>query len=135
MLTIVETEAFTALWPDYWSEDEFGEFCAWLARNPDAGDVVPESDGCRKVRWSLPGTGKRGGARVIYFNKIADGEIWLLTMYAKSDRATVPGRELKVQRRRLAKRQETTGQNTPPRRQETRRNGKTHRKGANRPRR
>jgi len=27
MLTIVETPTFSALWPDYWSEEELGEFC------------------------------------------------------------------------------------------------------------
>ena len=65
MLTIVETEAFSTLWPDYWTEEELGAFCFWLARHPQAGDVVPESDGCRKVRWALPGGGKRGGVRVV----------------------------------------------------------------------
>jgi hypothetical protein len=34
MLTIVETTEFTKLWPDYWTAEQFGEFCAWLARNP-----------------------------------------------------------------------------------------------------
>jgi len=28
MLTIVETTAFSALWPDYWTAEEFGKFCA-----------------------------------------------------------------------------------------------------------
>jgi hypothetical protein len=50
--TIVETPSFSALWPDYWSEEELGEFCFWLALRPEAGDVIRGSDGCRKVRWS-----------------------------------------------------------------------------------
>jgi len=33
--------------------EEFGDFCAWLALNPDAGDVVSGTGGCRKVRWSM----------------------------------------------------------------------------------
>jgi len=94
MRTIFETPTFSAQWPDYWSEDEFGEFCAWLAVNPYAGDVVKESGGCRKVRWTMPGRGKRGGARVIYFNQLDDGHIWLLVMYAKNVRATIKGRAL-----------------------------------------
>jgi len=28
MLTIAETIEFSALWPDYWTADEFGDFCA-----------------------------------------------------------------------------------------------------------
>jgi hypothetical protein len=37
-------------------------FINWLASNPEAGDVIPGSGGCRKVRWSRAGMGKRGGA-------------------------------------------------------------------------
>ena len=51
MITIIESPIFTKLWPDYWSEDERGGFSAWIAENPDAGDVVPGSGGIRKIRW------------------------------------------------------------------------------------
>jgi len=51
---------------------------------PDAGDVIPASGGCRKLRWAASGRGKRGGARVIYFLQLSAGEIVLVTMYAKN---------------------------------------------------
>jgi hypothetical protein len=89
MLTVVETPLFSRQVTDYWTEDERGEFAAWLAHHPDAGDVVPGTAGVRKVRWSSPGKGKRGGVRVIYFNRLANGEIWLLLIYAKSARETI----------------------------------------------
>ena len=66
MLTIIESPLFTKLWPDYWSEEERGEFAAFIASNPEAGDVIPGSGGCRKIRWSRAGADKRGGVRVIY---------------------------------------------------------------------
>lgn len=78
MYTIIETPTFTRLWPDYWTEDERGEFVAWLALHPEVGDVIKSSGGCRKVRWSRPGTGKRGGVRVIHYNRLTDGVIYLL---------------------------------------------------------
>jgi len=59
MFTIAETEIFSATWPKYWTPEEFGDFCAWLALNPEAGDVIPRSGGCRKVRWVVEGRGKR----------------------------------------------------------------------------
>lgn len=94
MLTIAETTEFSALWPDYWTPEEFGEFCAWLALHPEVGDVVPGSGGCRKVRWSMAGSGKRGGVRVIYFNRLSEQKIWLITMYAKNERASVPAGQM-----------------------------------------
>jgi hypothetical protein len=49
MLTVVETAYFSKLWPAFWSEEERGEFAAFIAANPDTGDVIPGSGGCRKV--------------------------------------------------------------------------------------
>jgi hypothetical protein len=51
--------------------------------------LVPGSNGCRKVRWSRGGMGKRGGARVIYFNEF-QGRIWLLIVYAKAKYDNLP---------------------------------------------
>ena len=42
------------------------------------------------------GRGKSGGVRIIYYNKLDNGEIWLLTIYAKGDQSTIPSHELKV---------------------------------------
>ena len=50
MFTVIETPLFTSLWSDYWSEDERGEFEAWLAENPEEGDVVLKGGGVRKIR-------------------------------------------------------------------------------------
>lgn len=54
------------------------------------------SGGCRKVRWSMPGTGKRGGARIIHYNRFANGEIWLLVIYIKSVKGSIPAHTLKA---------------------------------------
>tara|TARA_R110001583_G_scaffold195436_1_gene373526 strand:- start:882 stop:1133 length:252 start_codon:yes stop_codon:yes gene_type:complete len=72
-----------------------GEFCTWIAANPNEGDVIPNSGGCRKIRWSKRGAGKRGGVRVIYYTKLANGEIWLLVIYSKSVKENIPTHILK----------------------------------------
>jgi hypothetical protein len=79
MFTVIETPLFQKQWPLYWSEEERGEFAAHLAQYPNAGDVVPESGGIRKVRWRRAGSGKSGGVRVIYFTRTADEEVVLLS--------------------------------------------------------
>lgn len=96
MYTVVETPTFSRLALDYWSEDERGEFAAWIAANPKVGDLIPRSGGIRKVRWSRSGMGKRGGVRVIYYTQFARNEIWLLLIYAKSARENIPAHVLKA---------------------------------------
>ena len=57
--------------------------------NPEAGSIIRGSGGCRKVRWSRTGTGKRGGARVIYF-LTSDTTVWLLIVYTKAKFDNLP---------------------------------------------
>ena len=101
MYTVIEIPSFVADADEIWSPEERGAFCAWLAANPEAGDVIPSSGGCRKVRWGKQGTGKRGGVRVIYFTRLANGEIWLLVMYSKSVRGNIPAHILKAIREEI----------------------------------
>jgi hypothetical protein len=54
------------------------------------------------VRWTRPGIGKRGGVRVIYFTRLVKGEIWLLVIYAKSVRGSIPASILKAIREAIA---------------------------------
>ena len=87
--------------PHYWTEEERGSFAAYLADHPDAGDVVPGSGGLRKVRWKRAGSGKSGGVRVIYFTRLTEGEIVLLTLYAKAKLDNLTGSQMKEIRRAL----------------------------------
>ena len=101
MLTVVETLLFQKQWPLYWTEEERGEFAAYIAESPDAGAVVPESGGIRKVRWRWAGTGKSGGVRVIYFTRTAEQEVVLLLLYAKAKTDNITGAKLKEIRHAL----------------------------------
>lgn len=101
MFTVIETPSFSRLAADYWTEDERAEFVTWIAQNPESGDVIPGSGGCRKVRWARKGMGKRGGVRVIYFNRLANGEVWLLLIYAKNVQDNIPGQVLKQIRQEI----------------------------------
>ena len=72
LCTVIETEVFQWYATDIWRDGEREAFIVWLATNPLSGDVIPGSGGLRKVRWSRAGMGKRGGARVIYYNVLDD---------------------------------------------------------------
>ncbi len=96
MYTIIETPTFVADAKALWTEDDRGQFCAWVSVNPEAGKVIPGSGGCRKIRWSRAGAGKQGGVRVIYFTRLECGEIWLLVIYAKAARENIPAHLLRA---------------------------------------
>lgn len=95
MLTVVETPTFVRLAEDWWREEERTAFIDFIAANPEVGDVVPESGGLRKIRWGRAGRGKRGGVRVIYYNRLTQGEIWLLLIYGKSVQDNIPAHVLR----------------------------------------
>jgi hypothetical protein len=86
LITVAETLPFLRQAASLWSEDERNAFVDFIAANPEAGDVIPDSGGIRKVRWSRRGTGKRGGVRVIYFYYDSSMPLYLLLIYAKAQR-------------------------------------------------
>jgi hypothetical protein len=79
----------------------FGEggTVAFVGANPEAGEVIPESGGVRKFRWALQGTGKRGGARVIYYYHNKRLPLFLLSTYAKNRKANLSKAERNAMKR------------------------------------
>ncbi len=63
------------------------EIVTFLAKNPDAGDVIAGSGGARKLRFSGRGKGKRGGYRVISFFTGPAFPVFLLNAFAKNETA------------------------------------------------
>ena len=70
-------------------EDEQHWIEQTLVENPTAGATIAGTGGVRKLRVALPGSGKSGGARVIYFYRGARGRIYLLLAYPKSVRESI----------------------------------------------
>lgn len=95
IMIFIEASIFTKLISKYLSDDEYRALQWYLMTIPDAGDIVRGSGGVRKIRWKQKGRGKRGGVRIFYYWKKTSDEIWLLTIYSKSEKATIPGHILK----------------------------------------
>ena len=73
-----------------------------VGANPEAGEVVPESGGVRKIRWALQGRGKRGGARVIYYYHNESIPLYALDIYAKNQKTNLSAAEKKAARKTIA---------------------------------
>jgi hypothetical protein len=102
LITVAETPLFARQAERVWSDAEREEFVDFIAGNPEAGDLIPETGGVRKVRWSRAGSGKRGGARVIYFHHDANQPLYLLLVYAKAMRADLSADEKRTIRKLAA---------------------------------
>jgi len=98
-MVIIETPIFTKQLLSTLSDDEYRLFQANLLERPDAGKIIPGGGGLRKVRWALPGRGKSGGVRVIYYWFTALETILLLFMYPKSVQDNLTQNQLKQLKR------------------------------------
>jgi hypothetical protein len=71
------------------TDDEVSALVEYLAANPTAGDVIPGTGGCRKLRWAGRGKGKSGGYRTITFYTGALSPVYLLTVFGKGAKANL----------------------------------------------
>jgi len=84
-VTFVETRIFSKRIAGLISDDDFAEFQAELAQNPEKGPVIEGTGGLRKIRWRLRGKGKSGGIRIIYLLVRMRNRVHLIFVFAKNE--------------------------------------------------
>ena len=95
LYTFIELPPFESLRDELFDDQGYSELQYHLLEYPESGVVIPGTGGCRKLRWSANGKGKRGGARVIYFLRLAQGHIVMIAAYGKGERDDLPRSWLK----------------------------------------
>jgi len=94
-MVFIETSVFTREIKRLLPDEHYRMLQAALMLRPDAGDLIHGSGGLRKVRWNLPGRGKRGSLRVIYYWDQPD-VIFMLLPYGKTEQEDLTPRQLKL---------------------------------------
>lgn len=93
-MVFVELTPFVAFREAHWDDENLCSLQNHLLKTPDIGDVIPGGGGVRKLRWQVEGRGKRGGARVIYFWRVAESQMFLIYGYVKSKRENLSAEQV-----------------------------------------
>jgi mRNA-degrading endonuclease RelE of RelBE toxin-antitoxin system len=98
-MIFIESPIFTADLKELLSDEEYTRLQAFLVKDPEAGDLITQTGGLRKVRWTSEGRGKRGGTRVIYYHVVAKSQIRMILIYRKGVKDDLTPREKAVLRK------------------------------------
>lgn len=89
MLTIGELPEYIRRADKLLTEAQRRDVIDYLAAHPKAGDLLEGTGGVRKLRWGRDGRGKSGGVRVVYYFHSEAMPLYLVTLFAKSERANL----------------------------------------------
>ena len=101
-ITIAEVKGFTQAADEVFTIEERDTLVEFLALYPLAGEVIPDTNGVRRIKWSATNQGGRGGANVVYFFRDLNTPVYLLALYRKGENMKLSNWE-KREIRRLVK--------------------------------
>ena len=93
-MLIKETGAFTRRAEKFLDAESYRLLQVHLLDRPDGGDLIRGSGGIRKIRWGPPGSGKRGGTRILYYWAVDEETILMLFVFAKNEQADLTPAQL-----------------------------------------
>lgn len=95
-MRFIETPVFTRAIDAVLDDEEYCSLQLALLDRPESGALIPKSGGLRKLRWPLPGRGKRSGLRVIYFWDGASETFFMLYAYPKNEQEDLTAQQLRI---------------------------------------
>jgi hypothetical protein len=98
-MVFIESAVFTRQVLELLSDEAYGRLQQCLAAQPKMGEVIQDTGGLRKIRWAMPGRGKSGGVRVIYFHVSVQAQCRMLLIYRKGVKDDLSAAEKKILRK------------------------------------
>ena len=88
-VTVAELPEFSRRSAKLLSEAERQDIICFLAHAPKSGVLIEGCGGIRKLRWRRGNKGKSGGVRIVYYFYNDRIPLYLVTLFAKGDRANL----------------------------------------------
>src|SRR2546430_2343187 len=95
-MRFIETPVFTRAVVELLDDEQYRLLQLALLLQPDLGAVIRGGRGLRKMRWALPGRGKRGGIRMIYYWDRASETFYMLYTFRKNVQENLTPQQLRV---------------------------------------
>jgi hypothetical protein len=95
-MQFVETPVFTAALRRHLDDETYRALQLALLLRPTQGSIIQGGAGLRKLRWTAPGRGKRGGLRLIYYWERESQTFYMLYLYAKNEQGDLTAAQLKT---------------------------------------
>jgi hypothetical protein len=95
-MEFIETTSIYKTDVDLLPDDSYRILQVDIAKNPQSGDLIPGGGGIRKLRFALPGMGKRGGARLIYYWQTSKHKTYMLLAYTKSKKENLEPEQVTI---------------------------------------
>lgn len=95
-MQFVETPVFTVTLRRHLDDDTYRALQLALLLRPTQGPIIQGGAGLRKLRWAVPGRGKRGGVRLIYYWEPESQTFYMLYLYGKNEQGDLTPTQLKI---------------------------------------
>ena len=93
----INTPDFDSIWRSAGlSDDDLRTLESELLENPAKGNVIPRACSLRKLRFKIPGKGKRGGIRVLYVDFPKYYELHFIYLIKKNEQENITAQDKKI---------------------------------------
>jgi hypothetical protein len=92
-ITVAELKSVSKALDGLLTDSEVAALTDYLAHNPESGQIIPGTNGIRKIRWQVGGKGKSKGMRIVYYYHDLNMPLYMLAVYTKGEKLRLSKRE------------------------------------------